>query len=155
MTASLAGGIFFLVGLGMSFLGYRLIRKARESANWPSTPGTIESSTVDVERERERDSEGDVHYETKYIPNIVYQYQVNGMDYAGDRISFSGGSSSNRTRAYRITNQYPEGAEVAVHYDPEDPQESVLQPGATWKTYIVLVMGVVFSLVGVLIFFTA
>jgi len=120
----------------MSFFGYRLVRKARASSKWPSTQGTIESSTVDVERERERDSDGDIHYETKFTPNIVYQYQVDGMDFAGDQISFGGTSSSSQSRAYRITNQYPEGAEVTVYFDPEDPQESVLQPGATLGTYV-------------------
>lgn len=153
MTANLAAAIFLLVGLGMSFFGYRLIRKAQASAEWPTANGTIKSSTVDVERERERDSEGDIHYETKYIPNIVYQYQVEGMDYIGERVSFGGTSSSNQARAYKLTHQYPEGAEVTVYFNPEDPHDAVLQPGTTWTTYVVLVMGVVFTLTGALIFF--
>ncbi len=153
MGASLAGAIFFLIGLGAAFFGYRLIRKARASADWPAAQGIIESSTVDVERERERDSDGDVHYETKYLPRIVFQYQVDGIDYRGERISFGSTSSGNQTWAYKITNQYPEGLEVAVYYDSENPSDSVLQPGAKWTTYLLLGLGVVFALVGVLIFF--
>jgi hypothetical protein len=41
--------------------------------------------------------------------------------------------------------------EVSVYYDPANPQEAVLQPGAKWTTYIVLVIGVVFALTGGLI----
>ncbi len=137
----------------MGYYGYRLIRKARASAGWPAAQGKIESSTVDVEKERERDSDGDIHYKTKYIPNIVYQYQVDGMDFMGDQISFGSTSSSSPGWAYKMRDQYPEGSEVAVYYDPEKPQEAVLQPGAKGTTYIVLVIGVAFAITGVLIFF--
>lgn len=153
MSANVAAGIFFVLGLGVSYYGYRLIRKARASAQWPAVQGKIESSTVDVEREREEDSDGDIHYERKYIPNIVYQYQVDGMDFMGDQISFGSTSSSSQGWAYKMRDQYPEGAEVAVYYDPENPQEAVLQPGAKGATYIVMVIGVVFVLTGILIFF--
>jgi len=153
MSANLAAAVFFLLGLGVSYFGYRLIRKARASAEWPAAQGKIESSTVDVEREREEDSDGDIHYETKYIPNIVYQYQVDGMDFMGDKISFGGTSNSNQTWAYKMRDQYPEGSEVAVYYDPENPQDAVLQPGAKGSTYIIFVLGVVFAILGVGIFF--
>jgi len=151
MSANLAGTVFLLLGLGVSYYGYRLIRKARASSEWPAAQGQIESSTVDVEKERERDSDGDVHYETKYIPRIVYRYQVEGTDYYGDQISFGNTSSSSPNWAYRIKDQYSPGMEVAVYYDPANPQEAVLQPGARWTTYIVLGIGAAFALTGVLI----
>lgn len=151
MSANLAGAIFLLLGLGVSYYGYRLIRKARASAQWPAAQGAIESSTVDVERERERDSDGDVHYETKYIPQIVYHYRVDGTDYYGDQVSFGSTSSRNPNRAYRIRDQYSPGMEVSVYYDPENPREAVLQPGVKGTTYIVPVIGVLFALTGGLI----
>ena len=151
MSANLAGAIFLLLGLGVVYYGYRLIRKARASTEWPAAQGTVESSAVDVKRERERDSDGDVHYETKYIPRIVYRYQVEGTDYYGEQISFGNTSSRSPNWAYRIRDQYSPGMEVSVYYDPANPQEAVLQPGAKWTTYIVLVIGVVFALTGGLI----
>lgn len=151
MSANLAGAIFLLLGLGVSYYGYRLIRRARASSEWPAARGQIESSAVDVEKERERDSDGNVHYDTKYVPRIVYRYQVEGTDYYGEQLSYGSTSSGNASWAYRIRDQYPPGTEVSVYYDPGNPQEAVLQPGAKWTTYIVLGIGVLFALTGGLI----
>ena len=37
--------------------------------------------------------------------------------------------------ALEVTDRYPVGAEVQVHFDPEDPANAVLEPGADASTY--------------------
>jgi len=145
VTQFVMGVIFIVVGGAVAFfLGLPTLRNANASADWPSTTGVIKRSEV----VKSRNSDGD----TMYKPVVEYAYQVDGKDFECNKIWFGGGSSSsNSSGAYETVGQFPKGAEVPVYYHPEKPFEAVLQPGAFFSSYLVLIVGVVFALVGLLL----
>ena len=107
--------------------GYFMYRrsKMRDTAkqaaqDWSSTMGVVITSTVQVKRSYKSRSE---------IPVVVYQYQVNGKPYTGQVIK--AGEQFFSVRIYgdaqKTIARYPVGAQVMVHYNPENPQESALE----------------------------
>ena len=44
--------------------------------------------------------------------------------------------------------RYPAGLHVQVHYDPNDPDESVLEPGPGWSSLFLLLLGLLFLSIG-------
>lgn len=137
-------GIIFLIG-GFFALKYgqKSINQAKASVEWPSVPGIIQSSEV----VRKRDSDGD----TMYRAEVLYKYTVNGEILESDqrRIGATSSSSSSKN-AYKITRLYPKGSNVTVHYNPEAPEEAVLEPGVFLESKILWYVGIVFMILGVL-----
>lgn len=108
-------------------VGYFIYRrsKMRDTAkqaaqDWSSTMGVVITSMVQVKRSYKNRSE---------IPVVVYQYQVNGKPYTGQVIK--AGEQYFSVRLYgdaqKTIARYPVGAQVMVHYNPANPQESALE----------------------------
>ena len=139
------GPVFAVVGYFVAFhFGQPILDNAKASESWPSVVGVVESSEVTTSR-----SDG----KTMYSPDVVYSFEVEGRSYKSSTISFGGSwSSSNSSDAYKLVTRYPVGTQVDVHYEVGAPSESVLEPGVTWKSYIVFGIGLLFLGVGVLAF---
>ena len=142
-------GIFILVfGLGgiyLIYLGIKNMRKAQASQNWPSTTGQV--TGVDVGQSQSTDSDGDSH--TSYYPIVRYTYAVSGQTFAGDKLAFGPRSTSNRyAKAQATASRYAVGAPVTVYYNPEDPQDAVLEKRAA-GTMTTLIIGIAFLAVTV------
>jgi hypothetical protein len=143
------GILFSVIGCFFAFaIGKPILDDAKASRDWPSVPGVITRSAVAT-----KNSGG----KTRYRYDVVYRYQVEGREltcsnvFFGDDVFFGGDVSSRSSdTAYKVTKRYPEGAEVAVYYEPEDPASAVLEPGARWQSYVLFVIGLVFLIVGVL-----
>lgn len=108
-------------------VGYFIYRRskmrdaAKQSAqDWSSTMGIVITSTVQVKRGYKSRSE---------IPVVVYQYQVDGKPHTGQAIK--AGEQFFSVRIYgdaqKTVARYPVGAQVMVHYNPENPAESALE----------------------------
>ncbi len=137
---SLAGlmfflGIFIMVGIGLALWGLNVLEQSRVSENWPSTNGEVVTSEV----REERDEDG-----TTYYGDVTFQYVINDRRYTADTVSF-GQYGGSRKHAAEIVSRYRPGARVPVYYDPEAPQTAVLEPGVTWSSYLLLVMGLMFA----------
>lgn len=126
---SIAGGacavilpLVLLIGFGIFFYRrYQQGNAARASAqSWPSTSGVVLSSSVQVRRSHNSSSE---------YPVVVYQYEVDGKSYQGQRVKASDKFISVRImgEARATVARYPVGARVSVYYDPNNPSESALE----------------------------
>jgi len=140
----ICGLLFAVIGYFVAFtFGKPILDDAKASRDWPSVPGVITRSAVATKR-----SDG----KTMYSFDVVYRYQVEGRELTCNSVFFGGNtSSSNSSAAYKVTGRYPEGAEVDVYYEPENPANAVLEPGTRWQSYIVFGIGLVFLIVGVLV----
>jgi hypothetical protein len=138
------GALFIVAGYFAGFhFGKPILDQAKQSANWPTVEGKIESSEVT----QRHDDKG-----TSYSADICYSYPVKDRTYKSSRIWYGGGfSSSSSGEFYRLVDRYPKGKVVAVHYDPEHPEEAVLEAGAFFTSYILYVVGWVFLVIGVLV----
>jgi hypothetical protein len=135
--------LFGLIGGGLSFWGWTILQDARASVSWPTAEGVVSSSEVD----HSTDAEGG----DSYSPEVTYQYQVDGQNLANNQIKFGENSYSSRRKAEEIAAAYPVGKQVTVYYEPERPDNAVLEPGVSAGSYIVLGIGVLFIALALLI----
>lgn len=97
------------------------------SMGWEQVSGTVVSSEV-VD---EWDTTGE-----RYLGQVVYSYEVDGVAYEGDQLSLGGLTYlGNREDAEQRIAPYPVGAAVTPYVDPADPTRALLDrnlPGAVW-----------------------
>ncbi len=130
----LAAG-FLAGGIVICAWGIWTIVKAKKSADWPSVKGTLISSSI---RSNIKTASSD-SYEAK----ILYSYTVNGKTYTGKRVCYGDFGIRTRSRAEKIIAHYPEGKNVRVFYDPDDPKEGILEPGITRESFGFFGIGVI------------
>lgn len=136
-------GIFITIGAGLVLWGWNILQTAKASAAWPTTDGRVTRS--EVSHSTDADS-GD-----SYSPEVTYQYQVAGVAHQNNVIKFGENAYSSRRKAEGIASGYPVNARVTVYYDPAQPERSVLEPGVTAGSYIVLGIGAFFILITLII----
>jgi len=111
-----------------AILGWIFTRKSKEakeavqaSQSWTPTTGKVLKSRVEVM--------GGKYTHVK--PRVIYEYEVNGQTYQNDLIKASDKILVIQTRgsraAYDTIDRYPEGATVAVYYNPQNPAQAVLE----------------------------
>jgi hypothetical protein len=116
---------------------------ALKSRRWPQVEGTIVVS--DLERSRDIDSG------YMYRPEISYRYTVADEDFVGSRARFGDALSlSWSAPAVRIVQRYKVNSRVRVRYDPDNPHESVLEPGMNGMVIFGAVAGALTLVVGIL-----
>ncbi|MBN1517904.1 DUF3592 domain-containing protein [Candidatus Sumerlaeota bacterium] len=137
------GVLFSAIGGGLIiFVGLPTVHKAKASLEWPTTDGVVTSSEVVTSH----DEDG-----TTYGANIIYRYTIDGQELIGDTVWYGGNfKSSSKKLALKTVGKYPKDKQVTVHYDPDRPNEAVLEPGAFKSTYFMLIFGGVFLVVGLL-----
>jgi len=113
------------VAIGLILVGYSLNvrRRAAASARWPISKGSVTSSKLANETEKDGDNED---YDG-WWPEVRYVYSVAGSDYQGSRIRFGSVRFSTQEKAKALLAPYKEGAAVEVRYNPSDPRDSTLE----------------------------
>jgi hypothetical protein len=112
---------WFLVGGGIVAVLFPVVtwNRVRASRRWPHVQGRIIESRLDRES---RSGKGGY----TYAPRIRYSYVVDGREHESSQINFWGVVGGSQGVAERTTRRYPEGAGVAVYYNPQDSHEAVL-----------------------------
>lgn len=110
----------FVLGFDV-FIGYQFWRAYDARTRFLPAAGMVTASRV----ESSSSSDG-----TTYGAQVEYDYEINGQSYQGDRYSYFSFSTSSRDHAQDIVDRYPVGREITVHYDPDEPEDSVLETGA-------------------------
>jgi hypothetical protein len=115
-------------------------RRVRAAENWIMTLGEIVTSEVKVGtsvRNRSR----------VYSPHIVYEYEVMGQRYRGERVhlGYELGAGIESWAAERLAD-YPVGKRVEVYYDPNEPANAVLEKSAPMNKPLRMV--IIFTVIG-------
>jgi len=138
----IGGGLFLLV---MAFLQYSKAKKA--ATEWQSVQGVVQDSELSIRHTRSSRGTSTA----QYSPKVTYQYQVNGQSISNDSIAF-GNSNMPRKKAEEKLAEYPKGAMVMVHYDPNDPTKSVLETKV--NSFVTnVVVGILALVVGIVLAF--
>jgi hypothetical protein len=138
--------IFGLIGLALLLWGGWLCYHGVVSGGWPTVPGQVTQAAVHHARGSSDPSRVGT---TTDSADIAYSYAVDGQSYVGSRISFAYFYSSNvgsETADYLL--RYPVRKQVAVHYDPGNPAEAVLEPGVGPSIFILMGIGAFFGFIG-------
>ena len=134
--------IFIAIGGGLTIWGWSILQSARASSTWPTVTGRVVSSEVT----HSTDSDG----ADSYQPMVVYRYTVKQVSYDNNTIKFGENSYSSRRQAEQIAADYPAGKAVTVYHHPEQHDQSVLEPGVSGGSYIVLGIGLIFVVVALI-----
>jgi len=139
----IAGIAFALFGIYMLIHAMTGYRKALASSSWPSVNGIL----TDVRLWGLRRIDGEMKDVEKLI--VEYDYEVSGQKYTGRSPTFY-------TLVYPETlefaQRHPAGSNIKVHYNPEDPSESVLITGVKKnKPYSDLILGALGVITGAVI----
>jgi len=140
--------IFVAVGFGLFWKGTSDMELAKQSESWPIAEGKIISSEIT----RKTSSSSNGGSSTTYHAEVSYQYTAEGRSYTSDRVSFGQYGSSDRDHAQDIVNRYQSGETVQVFYKFDDPSVAVLEPGIGFGVWIFTIVGVIFSVLGVVMF---
>lgn len=135
------GVILAIAGWMTAFwLGKPIRDQALASSSWPTTEGRVVRSSLE-----ERRDEG----KRQVTADIGYEYELDGKAFTGTRVWFGDDYWSSPGAEFRdAVARYPVGRPLEVHYDPAAPDESVLEPGATWSSSIAYVLGLAMIAVG-------
>lgn len=122
-TGGIAGGLAVLV------IGIAIERRARISRRWPSAKGVILSSKILKELSISSNSAQGHHTvgDHQYKPEVAFEYTVFGMKYLSNKVSFADYSTNTTQHATEVTERYPEGKAVDVYYNPDNPEDAVLE----------------------------
>jgi hypothetical protein len=143
----IVGYLFLASGTAVIVLSCWNAALAVQSRKWPECSGTVMTSAL----EETHDSEGNM-----YRAAISYRYVVGGDEFVGKRVRFCDSFMlSWSSPAARIVQAYSAGTAVAVRYDPDDPSESVLEPGFNSFIFSSGFLGAVFLVMGFFAVFNA
>ncbi len=116
------GIAFAAIGGFLTYESYSLTTNAEE------TVGVVEDTWIDSETETRR-RDGERRTETYYYPMVNYTYEVDGEEHNNDNLEPGGRRGhSSRSSAEEVLEDFEEGEEVTVYYNPENPGESFLIP---------------------------
>ena len=104
---------------------YAIQRHVARMAKWPTVPGRIVSYGV---RQFEKLDDDGRRWRTWHRADVQYSYDVNGVPYTGDKTGTTGRASTTTPWLLGRGASYAAGDPVDIHYNPENPAESILRP---------------------------
>ncbi|MDH5680189.1 MAG: DUF3592 domain-containing protein [Spirochaetota bacterium] len=126
--------IFGTKGIIFMVIGSFSVENAKDSVNWPATDGLITTSRIEIVVRKSRRYSKTTGYTTTTTRSrearVFYDYQVNGQHYSGDKVSYKS------IKPDDAVNKYPKGKKLRVHYNPDDPSTSVIEPGYDYTVSI-------------------
>lgn len=132
--------IDLLIGLGLLIYSVLAVREALSARDWPTVRGVVAFAGM-VER-----SSGD--NDPVYAADIRYDYTVGNQRYLGTRVGFGDLSSANSSAAEAVLQRYIPGQQIPVYYDPDHPENAVLEPGFAPEIWLPIGVGAFFLLSG-------
>ena len=146
--------LFLGIGSFLLYIGILDILRAGSSMFWPSVQGVVVESYVEQRSHILNTRPGRSSLSITHNPYVLYRFNVHGDGYSGNRIKSVDLGSSDSERAIKIVDSYPEGRNVSVFYLPENPNESLLEPGLTLSTWFRVSLGVAFIASAILMLLT-
>jgi hypothetical protein len=142
LVPRLAPWLLLLIGAVALYVGNQRLAQVRATEQWPTTDGKVISTSVE--------SRGTGNQVT-YHALILYEFRLHGAVFHGTRLGIGDQDFRSRAEAQQVTDRYPPGRDVLVHYNPNVPGESILQPGSTTWFWVVVGLGGVFVLLGLVL----
>jgi hypothetical protein len=124
----------------------RLRKLLHESANWPMAAGRISASAVVEEQSTDRDDHGKETTSTTFRPDIRFAYEVGGREFHSSQWKWGWTALyAGEDTPKKIVAKYQPGMAIAVHYDPKDPANAVLEPANRQGSFAPLCFAFVFA----------
>jgi hypothetical protein len=128
-------GVVWIGGFGWAHL--RAVGKAKAAETWPTAVGTIHSAAVVEEESTDREG----HTSTWYNPVVAYSYSVAGRQFESKRLRFGNYRRASRPKAEAMLAPYRAGGSAQVRYNPDAPEECVLETAKPGPIYAIMAAG--------------
>jgi hypothetical protein len=113
----------------MILLGGGSFLAARSAGSWPTVEAHVVRSEIEVSKKVSGFRRSYTTSSDYFTPAVEYKYVVDGKQYTGDHIQRpSNPSGFDRSEIEQWTRKYPRGAEITVHYSPNNPSMAVIDP---------------------------
>jgi hypothetical protein len=143
---------FLFIGIVGVAIGVHKNQLARKSFKWPKVQGQVLRAEISTKHSRGHSTPGEGHANsrTSYQLVVEYQFSVNKQSYKSKQISFGENSYNTRVEATALLQEYDVGKEVAVYYQPGNPENSVIKLVNPNPLRPYLIVGMGFCLVSLL-----
>jgi hypothetical protein len=138
----LSGLILAGIGLFTIVFGWIQFRTGKASGNWPSTKGKV--VLTEVKESSSTDEDGSTS--RRYSPRVEYAYTVSGRKYTSDQVAIGARWQYSSQAKARAKLAYRSGQQVDVYYNPQKPDQALLEPGVTGGARGTLIIGIVFMI---------
>jgi hypothetical protein len=145
LWTQIAAGVCMLIFAGLVYNLLRLRGALEASKAWISTTGEIIASEVKLPQSHVSDDQDDA------VAVLRYRYSVGSQSYESDRIKIGGQTSMTRMLADALVAKYPNGAHVDVYYDPQRPDNVVLEPSRRDNFVVQFILTVVFAVIAAIL----
>src|SRR5262249_51167469 len=135
-------GLYLILGMFPAFILFAAIYKYMEvlqARNWSSTAGRGVSPTA-VSRPLQDGGVSD-DTDTRTYAKIVFEYEIAGKTYRGDRVSI--GEDMGNSEVGETLAKYPAGKAVTVYYNPSRRSQAVIErdlPPFVWKGVAIIIL---------------
>lgn len=139
------------IGAGISILSKAAhgISQAIQSADWQTANGRITRSELSASAGDSRPGQsGDrssQHRTIAYSAVIEYEFEVDGVVYQGNRVAAVKEMLGNASVAQAIVDKYPINQQVTVNYQPDKPENCLLEPGSWGGATVMIILGSCFT----------
>ncbi len=134
------GAFMAFVGAGLLLFGGCEVRRVAKTRDWPSATGTLDISRVqDVSSSRNGPA---------FRLQVAYHFDVAGKPFHGDRLTPLGAPEESREEADSRAAAHPAGQPCQVFYDPQDPRQNCMEPGATGRAWTWVWVGLAMFIFG-------
>ena len=100
------------------------------SYSWPTVEGKVQSQDLRVAFK----PHGRHHISKETQLALSYEYAVAGQTYSGDQYSLWSQKYDDEEESVRsFAKEHQQGMPITVHYNPQNPAQAVLAPGADWS----------------------
>ena len=140
-------------GIGLWALIFSLFRIVWgiKSKTWSDVAGIVTESNLKKKEYTDEDGKEQHYYEGR----ISYSYELNGIQYVSNRISFDNKYvwQSTKDSPIFMHTKYPRSKSVRVFYNPKKPRLSTLEQGLKLSNVFGFLIGLLFMGLGITIFF--
>ncbi|MEM9301875.1 MAG: DUF3592 domain-containing protein [Pseudomonadota bacterium] len=154
LVFGLATLVFTAVGAYFAHLAVDRIQEGWQTRSWPLARGEVLTSGVTgqemaLEAAQRRNSTGTnsavggaTGKSVSHWAAVTVAYEVDGVAYRTNRLSVAGNQFMFGFLARWAVEDFPEGATVPVSYNPQQPDDAVLEPGLTFSAFGPLAAGI-------------
>ncbi|GEM_PF-1283033 len=132
--------LFLIIWYAILAFVFEEASNGRDAVNWPTTSGQVVETKVTSHTSTSSSGTGSsrtTSSTTSYIPWVLYRYSVGALELENHTVQTMT-TYETRAEAKLVTEEYPVSSTVTVYYKPSDPDKSVLVPGISDETQLVL-----------------
>jgi hypothetical protein len=109
---------------------------------WPTTEGIVVKSHV--LKSNPPGVNSGMEIDKYFYPNILYSFSFNNVAYKNSKLYY-GAYQPSETNAREFVEKYPTGSTVKIYYNPNNPNESVLEIDWKFKSFLIFGCGLLFA----------